>query len=340
MWHQRRKTKTAESVLLHFEVPFFATTQISAAPGLAMANHPTAYNDILNKCTSLSCTRRFIKGYSSPQVSFYRLSFTGLSCLELYTVSLKYTRPYVKEIIKQMLDEGFYIYFNRVDDFYLPGKSWYGIRHFSHDGVICGYDESDHTYSIAAYDINWVYKLIKISQESFFEGLDSMFEQKSYSELCAYKAKDEEVKLDEKMILKHLKEYLFFDKEKFDVKENGKVYGIAVHDFLAMYIEKLKDGKIPHEKMDWRSLRPIWEHKRCMLDRIIAIEKLKNWDDTFSIAYRPLVEYADRIRMMYAMYHKTARASILTGIERGLLELKEREREILTKFVEKMEEQQ
>ena len=327
-----------ESVSLPFCVPLFATTQGSAAPGLAMAGHPTAYNQMLNQCTSLSCTRKFIRGFTTPQVTFQRMSVVGMPCLENYYISFRYTRPYIKDIIKQMLDEGYYIYYSGVDDFYLPGKSWYGTRHMSHDGVICGYDETDGTYSIAAYDINWVYNLIRIPQECFLQGMDTMIEQKKYGHLLAYKVKDGEVKLDEKMILGYLKEYLSYEMEKFPIEEDGRVYGIAVQDFLAMYIGKLKDGSIPHEKMDWRALRPVWEHKKCMLDRILAIESKLEWDDTFSTEYKPLVEYADRIRMMYALYHKTARESILDGIAKGLLELKEKEKEILTRFVEKLED--
>ena len=59
----------AKSVALPFEVPNFATVQSSGAAELAMIGHPSAYNQTLNQCTSLYCTRRFVKGFTTPQVS-------------------------------------------------------------------------------------------------------------------------------------------------------------------------------------------------------------------------------------------------------------------------------
>ena len=326
-----------KSVLLPFHIPIFATTQGSAAPCLALAEHPTAYNQILNQCTSLSCTRKFIRGFTTPQVGFQRLSIIGMPCLERYQISFRYTRPYIKEIIKQMIDEGYYVYYQGVDDFYLPGKSWYGTRHMSHDGIICGYDEADNTYSVAAYNINWVFDLIRIPQECFMQGIDSMLEQEIYGHLLAYKVKDQDVELNEKIIIKYLKEYLSHEVEKFPAEEDGRVYGIAVYDFLAMYIGKLKDGSIPYEKMDWRAIRPVWEHKKCMLERILAIESKRGWDNSLSDAYRSLVDQADKIRMMYAVYHKMGRVSILDGVGKGLLEIKGKEKDILNKLIDKME---
>lgn len=330
----------SEKVLLPFHVPLFATTQGMAAPGIAIENHPTAFNGILNQCTTISCTRRFLRGYTSPQTEVPRLGIYSFSYLNKYAVSFRFAHRHSLEIIKKMLDEGFYIYFSCVDDFYLPEKSWYGIRHLAHDGIICGYDETDATYSIAAYDINWIFRLIQIPQKCFAEGLDACIENKQFGAITAYKMKDIEVKLEEPAILKYLKEHLDTTIDKVSLESNDRVNGIAVHDLLAMYIDKLKDGSIPSDKMDWRALRPVWEHKRCMLERLKAVETKHNWDPAFSEQYAPLVDLANRIRMMYAVYHKTRKTSLLDGIRNGLTELSRKEYDILTDFVGKMEEEQ
>ena len=152
--------------------------------------------------------------------------------------------------------------------------------------------------------------------------------------------KDIEVKLEEPAILKYLKEHLDTTIDKVSLESNDRVNGIAVHDLLAMYIDKLKDGSIPSDKMDWRALRPVWEHKRCMLERLKAVETKHNWDPAFSEQYAPLVDLANRIRMMYAVYHKTRKISLLDGIRNGLTQLSRKEYDILTDFVGKMEEEQ
>lgn len=328
------------TVSLPFCVPWFAGSQGYAAPGLAMASHPTAYNGYLNQTTTLGCHKHFLNSGTSPGIFIPRADLGAFDCLEKYSVSSKFGYPYYKELIKAMLNEDFYIYFSGVDDFYLPGKSWYGTRHMSHDGVICGYNENDGTYSIAAYDINWVFNLIRVPQNCFIEGVKACLEIKKIGGLTAYKVKEgTTVCLNEPMILRYLNEYINQTADEFSLDPNGVVEGIAVQDFLAMYIDKLKDGSIPLDRMDWRVLRPVWEHKRCMLDRIRAIEQQNQWNDQLSEAYRLLVQSSDRARMMYAMYHKNQNESLLDKIKYNLLNGKEKEYEILKKLIDRMQEE-
>lgn len=329
----------AESVSFPFQVPVFATTQGAAAVGIAITGHPTAYNGFLNQCTTLYCTRAFLRGGGSPFTGIPRNGIYDFPFIERYNTHLKFAHPYTMDLIRRMLDSGFYIHYCGVDDYYLPGKSWYGLRHMNHDGVICGYDESDRTYSIAAYDINWIFSLMRIPQDCFAEGLKSCIERKEYGNLIAYRVrKDATVALDEKMILRYLKEHLTNTVDRFPLNQEGTVTGLAVHDFVAMYVGKLRDGSLPVERMDWRALRPVWEHKRCMLDRLRAVEEKHGWAAECSTEYAPLVEKANRLRMMYAMFHKNQKAGLLGKIEQGLLELREQENIILQKFVTQMEE--
>ena len=328
----------AKSVSLPFEVPIIATTQGSAAVGIAMTGHPTAHNQILNQAVSLFCRRRFIKGFTTPEVSIINWNLNSYKIFDRYEVNFRFVTDYCIQIIKQMLDEGFYVYYSGVDDFYLPEKSWYGIRHLYHDGIICGYDDNDSTISIAAYDINWVFRPIRIPQECFVQGVDSALKATRYDNMTAYKLKENvTIEINEKDILKLLKEYLDSNFEKYPADEDGDVRGIVVHNYLAMYIDKLKDGSIPFEKMDWRALRPIWEHKKCMYERIKAIEAKNGWGDELSNRYAPIVEKANQLRMMYAVYHKNHNDKLLDKIRDGLLELADRDRTLVEELVNRLE---
>ena len=53
----------------------------------------------------------------------------------------------------------------------------------------------------------------------------------------------------------------------------GIVNGIVVYDYISIYLDKLADGSIPHERRDRRIFRLIWEHKKCMCGRIRDIEE-------------------------------------------------------------------
>ena len=327
-----------KSVALPFVVPNFATVQSSGAAEFAMIGHPTAYDQTLNQATSMRCTRSFLKGFTSPEVNIPDIKIHSYKFIKRYGVSFRYTYAYCLDIIKAMLDDGMYIFYNRVDDFYLPGKSWYGTRHLHHDGIICGYDDNDETISIAAHDINWVYSLIRVPQKSFLEALRSSLDAKQYGSMIAYNIKENTVvEIKEAEMLKHLREYLDSSFEKYPTNEEGEVFGTVVHDYLAMYIDKLKDGSIPYEKMDWRALRPIWEHKKCMLERIKAVEKKNGWTDELSTHYIPIVEKANCIRMMYAMYHKNHNDKLLDKIRDGLLDVAKNDRALVEEFIKKLE---
>ena len=88
-----------DSVSLPFCVPWFACTQGCAAPGIAMAAHPTAYNGYLNQCTTRSCNRRFLQGYTSPQVGIPRVGMSAFNFFEKYVVASRFGHQFYKTII-------------------------------------------------------------------------------------------------------------------------------------------------------------------------------------------------------------------------------------------------
>lgn len=328
----------AKSVALPFVVPNFATLQSSGAAEFAMIGHPTAYNQTLNQATSICCTRKFLKGYTSPQVSIPNIFIDAYKFIERYNVNFRYVYDFCLDIIKKMLEEGMYVFYDGVDDFYLPGKSYYGTRHIHHTGIICGYDDNDETISIAAHDINWVFNLIRVPQKCFLQGLKSSLDAQQYRDMIAYKIKENSVaKINEKEMLKFLKEYMDSNFDKYPIDKDGKVSGTVVHDYLAMYIDKLNDGSIPCERMDWRALRPVWEHKKCMLDRIKSVERKKGWSNELSESYFPIVEKANNIRIIYAMYHKNHNNKLLNKIRDGLIDIAKNDRAIVEEFIKKLE---
>ena len=327
----------SKSVQLPVCTPVFATIPSYASAGMALARNPTAYTQILNQCTSMACGKKFLNGYGSPLNSVQRADLYSFSALERYPVSMRFTYSYIHQCIRNMLDEEFYVYYNCIDDFYLPEKSWYGIRHMMHDGTITGYDDNDRTYTVAAYDMNWIYRAIRIPQDALQKGIDSAFEEKKYGVFNAIRVKNDTFQLNLRMIRDNLKAYLNSDLTRYPVDKPENAVGIVVHDYLSMYMQKLADGSIPHEKMDWRSLRYVWEYKNCMLDRIAAVEEKLSLGKELSGSYRAVVDETNRYRMMYALHHKREKPSILRTIAAGLLRVKEQEREIVSKLVEAME---
>ena len=89
--------------------------------------------------------------------------------------------------------------------------------------------------------------------------------------------------------------------------------------------------------MDRRIFRLIWDHKSVMLERIKAVEELLMLGCQISQKYEPLVKQAEQMRMMYAIYNRRKRDSLLVEIKKLLLDLREREVPILEEFIRKAE---
>ncbi len=316
-------------------------THNNQGPGTAIAvNNPTIRNWYLNEVMNLSCYRKFLSGYTSPIISIVNGSWVANPYFEKNKVSSEFAKGYINPIIREMIDNGVYVAFGGVDDYYVKGKSWYKERHFSHDGLICGYDQEEKTYCICAYDSSWVYRKFWTPQKCFNAGRLAMRKQGKYCEIWGLRVKDDIIEFSPKIVYSNLKKYLDSNREKYPfIEDESKVYGIVVHEFIAEYVSKLYNGDIPYERMDRRVFRMIWEHKKVMLERIMLVEKTLEYDNSISERYKHIVSEADTMRMLYASHHLKRRDSVLPIIKEKLLALMENERELLELLLEKMEKE-
>lgn len=317
--------------------PMYSTYH-NQGPGTAtIKQNPSIRNWYLNEVMSLQCSRKFLQGFTTPELTIYNSYWRDNPHLEKHWYNMQFAKGYIHPIIRELLDNGYYVCFDGIDDYYVEGKTWYKKRHYSHDGMICGYDQSDKTYCIYAYDSNWVYQKFWTPQKSFDAGRIAMFKKGVYENICGIKPKEDPVEFCPEIALMNIREYLDSSTKKYPRTEMGDVFGIAVQDYIAMYIGKLYDGSIPYERMDRRVFRLIWEHKQVMLERIQKIENTLNMDSRTSAAYTPLVAESDKMHMLYASYRMRRKDSILPIIQGKLIALKKKERELLSRFVKKAE---
>ncbi len=318
--------------------PIYKTYHYQGSATAIIGNNPTIKNWYMNQVMNLTCGRRFLYGYTTPEITIAKSYWSSNPYLEKKRITKQSIDGVVDLAIKEMLSRGYYIYFSGVDDYYVQGKSWYGERHFSHDGLICGYDQEEVSYCIYAHDINWVYQKFWTPQKGFYAGRAAMEGKGVYGKVYALKAKDEFVEFSPDVAFTKLREYLNSNNEIYPFEGEDRVYGIVVHDYIAEYISRLYNREIPYDRMDRRVFRVIWEHKKAMLERISLIEKSLDMDSTVSEQYSFLVSEADMMRMLYASHYMKRRDSVLPVIKKKLLALKEKEQELLTGLVEKMGE--
>ena len=326
-----------KSVELPFVEPIYSTYSHQAIGSTVIYKNPSIRNWYLNESMNLMCDAKFCFGYTTP---FVRLTPSGWRAnphLNSHTLPLRFLNRYTNAIIREMLDNDYYVAFYGIDDYYIEGKCWYQEKHVHHDGLICGYDQNEKTFTLQAYDSRWIYRRFKTSQKGFDLGRISMDERGDYSVIYGIKPKTEQVALQPERVCFRLREYLDSSFEKYPIQEDTTVYGIVVHDYVAMYMDKMFDGSIAYERKDRRVLRQIWEHKKVMLERLIKTESALELDSALSTAYAPLVSEANAIRMLYASHNMKRRDSVLPTISNKLHWIKEVEQDILHEFVEKAE---
>lgn len=299
-----------------------------------ITENQTIRNFYLNEVMILTCNKKFLFGYTTPEIGVDNTSLENTPYLTQRWVFMEFLKGYIHPVIRNMIDEGYYVYFYGIDDYYVKGKSWYKEKHFNHDGAICGYNQEDKTYCIYAYDSNWVYRKFWTPQKCFESGRRAMFREGKYGFICGLKPTMDKVEFSVEKALKKIEEYLDSDMKKYPESEDGEVRGIVVHEYIAKYVRKLHNGSIPYERMDRRIFRLIWEHKKIMLERIQRIEETLGINSDISTRYESLVNLANSMRTMYALHHMKRRDSVLPIIERKLLELKENEYGLLRELLD------
>ena len=325
----------AKKIELPLAEPMYSTYH-NQGPGTAvLVKNPSVRNWYLNQVMILTCNRKFLNGFTTPEISIADSPWNANPYLEKKWFDMQFLEGHIHFVIRKLLDAGYYICFGGIDDYYVEGKSWYHEKHFNHDGCICGYDQENKTYCIYSYDQNWIYQKFWTAQKSFDAGRKAQFRKGQYGSICGIKPKGDQVVFSPEVALKKIAEYLDSNMEKYPESAEGTVSGIVVHDYIAKYVGKLYDGSIPYNRMDRRVFRLIWEHKKAMLQRIALIEEALSLDNTISEAYKEVVREADNCRMLYAAHHMKQRNSVLPLIQKKLLSLKAREQELLEELLQK-----
>ena len=331
--------KTPMAVRLPLEKTVYQTFVPQGSMSCMIHENPSIRNWFLNENLLLRCNRIFYKGrFSSPEITIEKSHHCDCPHLECEKLSAEFLRKNVHTVIRNALNAGYYIVFEYIDDYFIKGKSWYHKWHVSHNGMIFGYDQEDRTYDLLSYDERWIFRPYKTPQRGVEKGILSAADTELYSRFYFMKPKDTIVEINPRKMLKSLKEYLDSSMEKYPPEEDQRAFGIVVHDYLAMYMDCLYSDYYPHERIDHRSYRMIWEHKKVVHESLQAVEDKLNLDHTISDKYTKIVYTADTLRNIYTGYCIKPRKPLLLKIKKDLLQMKEDEMILLQSFVEKAEE--
>ncbi len=322
----------------------YRTYHCQGSTAAVTVKNPSIRNWILCNCLMLQCSRKFLSGYTTPLVHIRNSKIDQNPYIEKKIFDVQFFLNGLTYVIKNLLDAGYYVHFYGADDYFIEGKSWYRQRHFIHDGLICGYDENDKTYEIFAYDIKWIYTRFRVKQRSVAKAIRyAASSTGKYGGLIGIRASKWQAYFHVSDAIKLLKEYTEADLQKYPPEGEELVEGIVVQDYLAMYLQKIKNCQIPYERMDKRIFRLVWEHKKCVLECLRNIEQIlgmngtKKADVLPSERYRGIVEQAELTHMMYARYSIKREDKLLDSISEKLMLIRKEEQHILENVIERTE---
>ena len=330
----------SKSKYLTVENPYFSTYHYEGVTSIVAATNPSMRNWYMSNVINIRCNTKFLYYFTTPEVANYNTRFFENPHFERCAMNLKFFCNVLPQMIKNIIDNNYYIHISGIDDYYVEGKSNYKEDHFFHDTAITGYNNEKHTIQLYAYDKNWVYQTFDVPQKSVVRAIKSVIDKNKPSSCYAIKCKPDAVETDYSLMLTNLKDYLNSNMNIFPPIPESSASGIVVHNYLAMYMDRLYDGSIPYHRMDRRIFRLIYEHKKFMLERIKLMEEHYNLSSDFSTAYEPLVKSANLIRTVYAHYNKRQNNELLVYIKSLLLDIKQKEYEILSNIVAIAEEKE
>lgn len=326
-----------KKVHIEWEMPVFASHHYSIASEIALSTYPSAKIQMINKCVSIGCSTDFLDGYTGLDMNFYNAQPENFDNIESHKIDLRYAFKVCSKAIHKMLEDGFYIFFSGIDDYYIPGKSWYKTKHRLHDGIICGYDDRAGTYDMIAYNIDWRLCEFKVRQKDFLKSVSEGIKRYPDTYILGIKAAEKKVEFNVLDAINQMYYFLHL-KPQYTPEYRGFIWGRATYNYFVMYMDKILDGSIPYEKMDWRPMRIVWEFRVRNLERIIAIEKAMNYDHSVSERYKTVVEESNRLRFLYAFYHKKRNDNLLRSVRNGVDELQFVERELYLELIDRYNE--
>ena len=269
-----------------------------------------------------------------------RVSFSPYLKVQILDRDLIFKSPTdILPFVVACLDKGYYIQ-PTVDEYFLPDSAAYQKRSLVHETLIYGYD--NQTFAGIGYNKNGDYAsyhimFSELEQAIVHADLTGHYDPDGLR-LFRY---DSHVRydFDIHLVREHLEDFLFSKNtsHRFRLLANPTdgAYGLATYPFLKSYIESFLYSPL---SFDIRPVHILWEHKKCMVDRLNYMEDhgyLKS-EDGFSMQYEELARKTGMLRMMLLKFKITRSPDLIHRVLSNLDDIGEVEQCLLQGLVKKL----
>ena len=205
----------------------------------------------------------------------------------------------IVQFVVKYIDKNYYVQLY-LNEFYIPDRSSYNKKKNIHETLIHGYDLYDETFSIVGYNKMGQYVSSKLKFSDFKEAymkIDYSPNHMAKIGLLKY-INNRHYEFDINLVSEQLQDYIESNNtsERFRMlyKPEDGIYGMKTYRYLIHCLLEQKNNP------DIRLLHILWEHKKCMLNRLIYMED-KGYLDPFkelSTTYAKIEEEAANLRLV------------------------------------------
>lgn len=270
-----------------------------------------------------------------------RVSFSPYLKVQILNRDLLFKSPTdIVPFIIACIEEGYYVQLT-VDEYFLPDSAAYQKRSLVHETLIYGYDKQ--TFVGIGYNKNGDYAAYPIAFAELEQAVVHADLTGHYDPdgLRLFKYDPQaEYDFDIHLVREHLEDFLFAKNtsQRFRMLANPTdgAYGLATYECLKHYI---KSFLVPPFSFDIRPAHILWEHKKCMVDRLKYMETqgyLKS-EGGFSVQYEALARKTGMLRMMLLKFKITRSPDLIHRVLSNLDDIGEAEQSLLQDLVKKLE---
>jgi hypothetical protein len=330
---------------LPISVPLSSTYMVPAAEFAVLQSYENGMNYITNRYSQLYLFEDIIKRESMDLgLSLQTDPFDFNPCFHATKIEMQF-EYIIKDFIDFIIDSinhGNYVYTYRyIDEYYIKDTASYNQYHVIHMFVIYGYDIERKLFNTMGYNSRNIFSNIEITFDEFTDSIQDI-ENTGHRYIILVKPNTEYVEKPERDKIKFwIEQYVksknsrIMNKGVMDeiAMTDRLVFGHKIYDYMDMYYHFFVTGAVEIWKMDRRSLRQLWEHKKIMMKRIETISEMNLISKDFIKEYKSVLDISSNLQNMQTKINLTEDINILTRIKEKLKSLAEIEIVVLNNIL-------
>lgn len=284
------------------------------------------YNNYINwTCNDTDILSELTMDFADVTWEDYRLA--GVAEMNLYYLK-NISRDKFADFIRERIDQGNYLLFYKIDEYYLSYTGHYHKKHYIHDTYVYGYNDTH--FLVMAYSDKRL-QLLEVPVEEIADGLYNYMEEDEELNFCSFRPyHTASVQLDYDGMIEAFRKYM-----AGGIGNDDQIYGVDVYNAFIKSIWLVAEGIVQTEDglLELTAFRMFWEHKKILSMHLEKIGQVENISEEILNEMYEIVQASYKVFMLALKYNVRFQKSILHKMIGYIKEIQEREYSLLVQFL-------